>query len=467
MTTPTGRLGPLERRQALRLGVVSGTLWSIGNGWTTGSMVTYLAQELGAQGFEVGAILAWQALVGVSRLVAPRIIRRLGGLKSAALVLLLISYGLLATLPILSLGSISFPTRLKIFIAVLCVHQLFEHLGTVAVWAWLAELAPSRLRGRYFAARQRWQLAALVPTSIAAALFVDRWRGSTPRPAGSPATLAAGSPEILAGYIVVLTAGAVFLLLSVVPLCRMPAVDPVSERRPSRVPLFAALRDSRFVRLLVCICWLSFSNGISQSAANIYPKQVLGLGLLPMVLLPLVMRLGQMGLTPWVGRFSDRYGNRPTILLCQGLVAFGPLFYLVATPAHPAWIAGAFVVWSAFAGLNVCLPNLTFRLAPAGQIAEYTAIYFGLSGLAYGISTLASGRFLDLFRHHLFAFGSWQLDVFALLFGAGWILRLLGLIFVARLREPGAWTWREIALSGRAKRLGSTLSPASGSARAD
>ena len=316
------------------------------------------------------------------RVVAPRIIRPLGGLKSAALVLLLISYGLLATLPILALESISFATRLKFFITILCVHQFFEHLGTVAVWAWLAELVPARLRGRYFAARQRWQLAALVPTSVAAALFIDRWRNATPRPAGSKAAVVEGSPEILAGYLLVLTAGAIFLLLSVVPLWRMPDVDTAIANRPSG-GFVSALRDSRFVRFLVCVCWLSFSNGISQSAANIYPKQVLGLHLLPMVLLPLAMRLGQMGLTPWVGRFSDRYGNKPTILLCQAIVAFGPLFFLLATPCIPECLAGAYVVWSAYVGLNICLPNLTFRLAREGQITQYTAIYFRLqrSGL--------------------------------------------------------------------------------------
>jgi hypothetical protein len=462
----SARLSTPERRQALRRGIVSGTLWSIGNGWTTGSMVTYLPQELGAQGFEVGAILAWQALVGVSRLVAPRIILRLGGLKSAAIVLLLVSYGLLTTLPILALGGISFSTRLKFFMAILGVHQLFEHLGTVAVWAWLAELVPARLRGRYFATRQRWQLAALIPTSLAAALFVDRWRSATPRLTGSQAILGAGSPQILAGYILVLTAGAVFLLLSVVPLCRMPAVDAASAKRPSPGPV-TALRDSRFVRLLVCVCWLSLANGISQSAANIYPKRVLGLGLLPMVLLPFLMRLGQMGLTPWVGRFSDRYGNRPTMLLCQAFVAFGPLFYLLATPAHPEWLACAFIVWSAYVGLNVCLPNLTFRLASSGQIAQYTAIYFGLSGLAYGLSTLASGRFLDLFRDHIFKIGPWRLDVFAFLFAGGWIARLLGLVFIAQLREPGAWTWRQIVRPRQTKRKGPSVSQASGSARAD
>ncbi len=444
---PTVSLTVSQRRAALRRGIVSGTLWSIGNGWTTGALVTYLAQELGAQGFEVAALLAWQSLVGAARLVAAPIIRRLGGVKPAALVLLSISYGLLAALPILALGGISLAVRLKFLLVLICVHQLFENLATVAVLAWLAELTPRRLRGRYFAARQRWQLGALIPASLAAAVFVDRWRASAQRLAQESASAGVPPAATLTGYVLVLTTGAVFLLLSIVPLLRMPAVDVESAARPSRGAI-AALRDGRFLRLLVCICWLSFANGISQSAANIYPKQVLGLTLLPMVMLPLVMRLGQMGLTGWVGRFSDRYGNRPTMLASQALVAFGPLFYLLASPDQPYWIAGAFVVWSAFVGLNVCLPNLTFRLAPPDQLAQYTAIYFGASGLAFGVSTLVGGRLLDRFRADGFVLGDWHLDVFAGFFLASWLARLVGVAFVAQLREPGAWTWRAIARRG-------------------
>ncbi len=423
------RLTTAERRRALRLGVVSGTIWSIGNGWTTGALVTYLAQELGAGGSEVAALLAWQALVGAVRVAAPLAIRGLGGFKPAAILLLSLSYGLLTAVPILAVESLSAATRLGIFIVVLCIHQLFENLGSVAVLSWLAELAPSRLRGRYFAARQRWQLTALIPTSIAAALFVDRWRPAKP---GS-----ISSDENLAGYVVVLTAGAVLLLLSVVPLAWMPAVAPPAAK-VGRRSLLPALGDASFRRLLFCGCWISFFNGVTQSATSIYPKRVLGLGLLTMIGLPLAMRLGQMALAPCVGRFSDRWGNKPTIFACQLCAGFGPLFFLLATPEHPQWLAGAYVVWSAYVGLNVCLPNLMFRLAPGGQTAGYTGIYFASTGLAYGVSTLAGGKLFDRLAGGTFSIGPLTCDVFSAFFLLGWIGRLLALAPIARLCEPGA-----------------------------
>ena len=40
-----------RRRRALELGHVNGTLWAIGNGLTTGPLVSYLAQDLHATGF--------------------------------------------------------------------------------------------------------------------------------------------------------------------------------------------------------------------------------------------------------------------------------------------------------------------------------------------------------------------------------------------------------------------------------
>ncbi len=42
-------LSTTQRRGALRLGIANGVLWSMGNGLTTGSLIVYLAQELGAR----------------------------------------------------------------------------------------------------------------------------------------------------------------------------------------------------------------------------------------------------------------------------------------------------------------------------------------------------------------------------------------------------------------------------------
>ena len=60
-------------------------------------------------------------------------------------------------------------------------------------------------------------------------------------------------------------------------------------------------------------CWFSFFNGVTQSAHNLYPKQVLGIALFVMLALRTGMRVGQLAISPWMGSLADRWGNRPVM----------------------------------------------------------------------------------------------------------------------------------------------------------
>jgi len=189
-----------------------------------------------------------------------------------------------------------------------------------------------------------------------------------------------------------------------------------------------------------------FFNGIGQAAFNIYPKGVLQFGVLPMQLMPIGMRSGQLAASPLVGRASDRVGNRPVLIASQALVALGPLFYWAATPLARWWIIGAWVVYIAYAGTNICLPNLMLKLAPPADNAPYIAMAETISGLAYGVSVIAGGLLFDALaqRGWTLAIGPMVLDHFGLLFVFGAITRGLGIAWLIRIREPGARTWHEI-----------------------
>jgi hypothetical protein len=88
-----------SRRRALRLGYLNGMLWSIGNGLTTGTLVTYLAIDLGARGLGLSLLLAAPTWIGLLRILTPLLIERLGTAKRATLVFSLVSYLLIWGLP--------------------------------------------------------------------------------------------------------------------------------------------------------------------------------------------------------------------------------------------------------------------------------------------------------------------------------------------------------------------------------
>ncbi|HEY2838942.1 MAG TPA: MFS transporter, partial [Pirellulales bacterium] len=408
---------------------------------TSGTLVYYLAQELGARGLALSLLIAAPSLIGLLRLATPALLGPLGGVKATCLKTSLASYVLLAVgLPLVTLSGFSRPVTLAALIALICVHQLLEYVGSVALWSWLGSLVPLRVRGRYFARRNLWQLAFLIPTLLGSGRFTDQWKRSH---AGEP-------DQILLGYIIPATIGGAFLLLSLVPLWLTPGV-PTGRRRASNLrrsalaallPLF----DLRFRRLLVYRGWFSFFNGITQAAQSVFVYRVLGFGVLPMQQMQLGMRVGQMALSPVVGNVSDRFGNRPVLELSQGLVAAALLFFALATPDAKWWIVGAYVLWSAYVGVNICLNNLMLKLAPAKENTGYIALFEAIGGLTFGLSTIAGGVLLDWMqaREVSLTLGPFRLDYFAILFVAGAILRALGVFWLARIREPGAWTWREI-----------------------
>ena len=93
------RLTPAERRRALGLGHFNAGLWAAGNGLTSGTLLVYLAQDLGAKGLGISLILAAPAIAGVLRLGAPAVIRLCGSEKRACLAAFAASYLLILGQP--------------------------------------------------------------------------------------------------------------------------------------------------------------------------------------------------------------------------------------------------------------------------------------------------------------------------------------------------------------------------------
>ena len=460
-------MGASDRRRTLALGHVNGMLWSIGNGLTTGTLVNYLALDLGARGLGLSLVLASPQIVSVLRVAAPSFIRWTGTAKRAVLLLSLVSYALIWGLPAAGLPNIvPRGQALWLLIALLAAHQLFESLASSALWAWLAELVPPAVRGRYFGRRQALQLVVLVPTLLASGWFVDTWRERHD---------AATHDQLLLGYAIPNAVGACFLLASLAPLLWMPPRDPAVERRiaaaarrqsqaddPRAAPsgaasCWGALASAGFRRLLWYGCWLSLFNGLGQAAQNIYPKAILGLGVLPLDAMRTGMRLGQIGVSLWAGAVADRYGNRPLVLLTQLALVLAPLFYLASTPQQPYWLSGAWACFAMYAALNVALYNLLIKLAPAGGAAASISVYFGVTGAMYAGATVAGGWLLDALNpqtaaattpHWLAAIGGWLadqgIDRFQAVFYVTLAARLVGLVLAVRLIERGAWRWASI-----------------------
>ena len=398
---------------------------------------------------QVSAILALQSVVGLLRLATPSLVALLGTKRRTCLTMSLASYVLIAVLPVIPwLGvRVEVVRPVEMLIALLCAHQLLEYVGAVALWSWFGDLVPRRIRGRFFARRNLIQLLLVMIVTPASGWLIDQWQRSHP-----------SADDKLLGYSIATAIGAAALLASLVPLVMTPAVvrgrldADIQRRHLARSrggltsELIAPLFDPAYRRLLLFMLWFSLANGVTQAAQSLFPKMILQLSLTMSLAMVTMMRVGQAAVCLPLGRWSDRLGNRPLLVVCQVLIASGLLFYAVASPERPEWLWGAWVLWIAFAGHNLCLNNLMLKLAPRGDNTAHVATFFAVSNLALACSTLAGGWLLGAgqaaIRDQRLSITEPQL--FSLVFALGWGLRTAGAALAARLIEPGAASWRDL-----------------------
>jgi len=418
-----------HRRRARRLAYWNGAIWAVGNGLASTTLVVYLALDLGAEGIGVGIgmILAARHVVGLLRLGAPAMIGRLVDRKRFCVASFLLGTLLLLALPLVAApGRLASPVAsLWALVGLWCVYHLMQYLGMVALWSWIADLVPVEIRGRFLGRRERWMVAGQAAAMLAGGLFVWGWQGLHPT-----------APRWIA-YVMTATLGGCLMIAALVPLALMPsmATSRAACRGATLRSILAPFSDSRFLRLLLFGCWFSLSNGLTQSAQYSYPKQVLGLILFAMLAMQTGMRVGQLAVSPWLGRLADRVGNRPVMLGCLFLVAQGPLFYMVSTPDQRWWIVGAWTVWIAYAGINVCLPNLMLKLSPGESNTPYIATFYAVTGLCYAGNTILGGALFDWLGDWTGTCFGVELDYYRIIFLLGWIARSLGLAVLLRVIE--------------------------------
>ncbi|MGD0655504.1 MAG: MFS transporter [Thermoguttaceae bacterium] len=420
-----------QRRWAWKMAYWNAALWAIGNGLTSTTLVIFLALELGAKnlGLGIGLVLAMPQMLGLLRLSAPVLIGRIADRKTFCLGTFLCSGLLLFCLPLAAAPSMlrSAGMSLAALVILWTLHHLMQYLGTIALFSWLADVAPLRIRGRFFGFRQRWLVAGEAIGALACGLFSYWWMENH-----------AESLRWI-GYAIPAGLGAWFMIAAIVPLWMMPKAEKVVHKRPAIdwKSLARPFTDSRFLRLLLFGCWFSFSTGLTQTMQTTFPAQVLHVALLTMLAVQTAMRLGQLSISPALGRMIDRVGNKAVMLFCLVLTVQGPLFYFFSTPQEPWWFVGAWIMWIAYAGLNIGLPNLMLKLAPGQTNTPYIAAYFTVTGLCYAANTILGGWLFDRYGNSTFEFflgGS--LDYNQWIFLIGWAARCLGIMALLLVIEP-------------------------------
>lgn len=435
--TPTHR----SSRTSRRCFVANGVCWGLGNGLVSSSLIVYLANDFGMRGLAVSLILASPRLVGVLRLATPWLLRRRFDRRRFCCAAYLASAAVLAILPFAAAPGVLPTAEASLAMLVGCwtSYHLLEFVGTVALWDWIGRVVPERIRGRFVGRRNAWLNLAQVSGMLLGAAATTAWN------AYCVATNAAHDKWL--GYATCAVAGAGCFALATLPLRYATAViadhgNCPTERGASWLALLSTWKDWRFRRFLLYGSWFSLANGLTGSAQFLFQLRVLHIGYATRLSLDGTSQALQSACMPRIGSWLDRRTNAGVLAVSQLLVACGLIFFVIATPQRWWWIAGAYLFWIAYAGINVGMPKLMLSLSEEEHYASYAAMWFAWTQLVYALSVLAGGLLLDWAGREaaVVRFGSWELDHFRLFLAAGVGLRLLAVPLAARIVSGSSYT---------------------------
>jgi MFS family permease len=374
----------------------NGALWALGSGLASGTVVNYLAMDYGAAGLALALAIAAPKLTSLVQLVQPWFVGRIASRKTICVTSLLVSALVLTTLPLaVELGAAEGDFgALVALIAGWSLYHLLEYVGAAALWSWMRDEVPGRVRGRVWGVREsrmaigRW-IGLFVGVGLAEAAQVD-WSFA----ADSSWLASVLQDRTFLGRHLLLAIGGAILCASVVPLFWLRDRRTAPEPFPA-AQYAAAFRSREFWKLIAFVILLAAANGFAQAPQGLFPYRILGLSLTTMLVLRGILFAGQGAVATWFGRRFDEGRHRQWMLICQFVVAAGGALLLFATPEFPGPFHAAWILWIAYAGLNVAIPDLTVRFAPQGSAGPWIGLSFSLAAVAFGMASVAGGWAFD------------------------------------------------------------------------
>ena len=365
----------------MRLGVAEGVLTQVHMSLTIGTLATGLALLLGASSFELGFLAALPVLGTLMQFPAAWWIERSGKRRGLAVTgslgrQLWLVPALLLFLPLAT------PVKLALFLLASGIGHMLLAVAANAWTAWMTDLIPPSVRGRYFGTRGAMASGAAMLVGYGGAWLVDRGKV-----AGNEATTYAGL------LIVAAVCGGLGSLL----LARQPEPGtPSGVRRGWRNLLLLPLRNQLFRSWIGTFMIWQVGLGIAAPFFVAYGLTVLNLPLRTLALMDTLSSLMGLLAQPYWGRLADRIGQGRVLRLCMLLVVPLPWIWLLVTPDRiwPLFVNGMLsgVLW---AGLGMTQTNRLMEQAPAEGRSAYFATYSVATGLTYTAASIGAGALIS------------------------------------------------------------------------
>ena len=369
-------------RRSLRASVAEGMVAEVFTACAGATVLTGWAVALQLSPFLVGVMSALPFCAQFVQFPAAWLTSALGH-RRVALGVVLLSRQVMLPLCVMPWLGLSLVGQQRLLVGVAATSAVLAVVGNNAWTAWMGELVPESLRGRYFGRRTAVCTLGSTLASLVAGVTMDRL--------GTPGGVGLGLP-LLAGVSCVAGVGCTLLMLR--------QHDPAPQRERPRLALRVALlplKDERARRVLGYQLAWNAAVGLCTPFFAYHSLKNLKLGFLALAVQAASTAAMRMVTAPLWGRVIDRRGAQPVLVLCSLGLCVLPLVWLWPSPTF-LWpllldvvLAGG--LWSGHTLASFALP---LAVAPREGRPFYLAAFSTAGGLAYTVASALGGGLAGL-----------------------------------------------------------------------
>lgn len=450
---PSESLNEAQVQSGLRWLTFQGTVAMGLDAITSGGFLAAYALALGASNLQIGILAALPFLMQPLQLPAILLIERLGLRKA-------LSFATFAAIQVLWVPIALIPFWMEVpsagamslLLGLIALRSLITAPLNAAWNGWLKDLIPQKIMGTYFARRLVFASAVGIGMSIAAGVFADIWRRQ-----------ATGEQDAALGYAIPLLVGSLTLgIMTPIALLGMPEpamAPPPGGSRSLWKALAGPFKDPNY-RVLIRFRFLwALALNLAVPFFAVYMLNELGQSVSMVMVLTALSQAANILFLPVWGRMVDRLGAKGILVVCCSLYVLVVLGWSFTTQPDryfltiPLLVVLHILAGVATAGLNVADGTLAFKLAPRGEATAYLAAASLAVNFGAALGPLLGGQFADFFhdRHFtlnmsyssggsIFGFSPLDLTGFDFLFGVSFLLGILTISQLNRVKEEGEAT---------------------------
>jgi MFS family permease len=389
----------LVRARSIRLFTMAYAFDILFSTLSDGAFRVGYARWLGAQNQQLGLLTSIPAFIQTLRFFTIYLVERVRNRKRYALILWACGY--LVWVPIIFIPSL-LPPGMRVWglIAGISLMSLFFVFTGATYMAWISELVPEQMRGRFFGRRNAIGGVLAMGVSIFAGRQLDRLGES------------GGF-----GYVF-----GIALLMGVGFLISVSLQPPPTVIRADAPPRFIdtlrrPLSNRGFRQLLIYLVLYNIGLLLGGPFYSLYMLEHLKMSYALIQVCNSTYTVTNLCLTPLWGYLIDKYGCTPVFRLTSFGMAWVVLLWTLAAPDRlwPLFLA-YFLSGLIFAGIVLAPMNLALKIGPESERQLYGGLYFACQSLGAAVAPLIAAQIMDRAAHWQVNVGGMQWVNFHLLF---------------------------------------------------